>query len=271
MPNGTVTVLFDKQRPDLVTTACPNAIGTSIPATTSLNGTTLLVRRGDCPFSEKFAFAERFGVQALLFYDEDDKNADHAILALTPGSTIPAAGTSKEFAHKLIAIAKNKQEEREKDEVETNITSTQPSIKVSFSVQELSRPLSSEGQISSFSSLGPTYELDLKPSFAGIGGQVYSTLPRRMTGGWGTRSGTSMASPHASGVVALMLAYYKQKNIPVNPLFITEQLQNHAQYVIFEKQPEHPLLQGAGLIQRKFGYYNSSCNFFVILFRKDKH
>ena len=217
-----------------------------------MNGTTLLVRRGDCPFSEKFAFAERFGAQALLFYDEDDKNADHAILALTPGSTMPAAGTSKEFAHKLIAIAK-KEEVEEKDGVKTNMTATMSSIKVSFSIQELSRPLLSEGQISSFSSLGPTYELDLKPSFAGIGGQVYSTLPRRMTGGWGTRSGTSMASPHVSGVVALMLAYYKQKNIPVDPQFITEQLQNHAQYVIFEEQPEHPLLQGAGLIQRKFG------------------
>ncbi|KAI7860449.1 peptidase S8/S53 domain-containing protein [Circinella umbellata] len=243
MPNGTITVLFDEQRPELVTTACPNAIRANLSTLASLNGTTLLVRRGDCPFSEKFVFAERLGAQALLIYDEDDKNPDHAILALTPGITIPAAGTSKEFAHQLIAIAKKKQE------IETSMPTIAPSIKIYFSTRQLSRPLLSEGQVSSFSSLGPTYELDLKPTLAGIGGQVYSTLPRRMTGGWGTRSGTSMASPHVTGVVALMLAYYMQKNIPVDPLFITEQLQNHAQYVIFEEKPEHPLLQGAGLVQ----------------------
>ncbi|KAG2226320.1 hypothetical protein INT45_005992 [Circinella minor] len=253
MPNGTITVLFDEQRPELVTTGCPNAIRTNLSALAPLNGTTLLVRRGDCPFSEKFVFAERLGAQALLIYDEDDKNADHAILALTPGITIPAAGTSKEFAHQLIAIAKKKQEEEEEEGKDGVKTSTPPiiasSINIYFSTQELSRPLLSEGQVSLFSSLGPTYELDLKPTLAGIGGQVYSTLPRRMAGGWGTRSGTSMASPHVTGVVALMLAYYKQKNISVDPLFITEQLQNHAQYVIFEEKPEHPLLQGAGLIQ----------------------
>jgi subtilisin len=51
--------------------------------------------------------------------------------------------------------------------------------------------------ISSFSSTGPAVEV------AAPGSSIYSTLNG---GGWGTMSGTSMASPHAAGVMALILA-----------------------------------------------------------------
>lgn len=51
--------------------------------------------------------------------------------------------------------------------------------------------------LSSFSSTGPTVEV------AAPGSSIYSTLNG---GGWGTMSGTSMASPHATGVMALILA-----------------------------------------------------------------
>jgi len=51
--------------------------------------------------------------------------------------------------------------------------------------------------LSSFSSTGPTVEV------AAPGSSIYSTLNG---GGWGTMSGTSMASPHAAGVMALILA-----------------------------------------------------------------
>jgi subtilisin family serine protease len=55
----------------------------------------------------------------------------------------------------------------------------------------------SSDTLSSFSSTGSTVEV------AAPGSSIYSTLNG---GGWGTMSGTSMASPHATGVMALILA-----------------------------------------------------------------
>jgi subtilisin family serine protease len=60
------------------------------------------------------------------------------------------------------------------------------------------------GFMSSYSSWGPTFELDLKPDIAAPGGHILSTWPEAL-GKYAVISGTSMATPLVAGIYALLL------------------------------------------------------------------
>ncbi|RMB57768.1 S8 family peptidase [Tessaracoccus antarcticus] len=104
------------------------------------------------------------------------------------------------------------------------------------------------GLASSFTSWGLAADLSLKPDMGAPGGGIFSTLPLSM-GGSGVYSGTSMASPHVAGSVALML----QSNPGLTPLEVRERLQNSATPALYSFMPDSGVLdaahrQGAGLI-----------------------
>jgi hypothetical protein len=66
----------------------------------------------------------------------------------------------------------------------------------------------SKDKRATFSSTGPAVEL------AAPGVSIYSTLPG---GGYGTKSGTSMACPHAAGAAALVISEALYNNVPLSP------------------------------------------------------
>lgn len=69
---------------------------------------------------------------------------------------------------------------------------------------------STAGQMSDFSSWGPTGSLTLKPEITGIGGNVLSSYGD----GMGLASGTSMSAPAVAASAALVRQYLKDTDIP---------------------------------------------------------
>ena len=65
--------------------------------------------------------------------------------------------------------------------------------------------LQTGGFLSTFTSWEPSNELNINPQIASPGGAIYSTWPLPL-GGYNILSGTSMATPYITGVVALYLA-----------------------------------------------------------------
>jgi hypothetical protein len=101
------------------------------------------------------------------------------------------------------------------------------------------------GQVSGFSSLGPTAELDFKPDLGAPGGNIWSTYPVAL-GSYATLSGTSMASPHVAGSVALLL----EARPHARPEQARDLLQNTAVPTNYSTSPyvDSVHRQGAGLI-----------------------
>jgi hypothetical protein len=114
--------------------------------------------------------------------------------------------------------------------------------------QSGSFPNPTGGLISSFSSYGLSPDLDLKPDIGAPGGSIYSSYPIEL-GQYATISGTSMASPHVAGAVALLLQ--ARPNTPAQA--VRGILQNSADPKVWSLSPGSGLLdhvhrQGAGML-----------------------
>jgi len=95
--------------------------------------------------------------------------------------------------------------------------------------------------IASFSSSGPTpLSLRLKPDVVAPGNAILSAQPD----GWGTLSGTSMAAPHVSGAVALLL----QRHPDWSPAQVKAALTVTARPVGPPSSRVDPTRAGAGLV-----------------------
>ncbi len=105
-------------------------------------------------------------------------------------------------------------------------------------------------QVTDFSSRGPRMDGLLDPDVIAPGQFVFSTLPVYSWGQYGSWAsdwwaGTSMATPHVSGVVALMLSYAKEHSFNVDPFKVKKALELSAKRIEGYNYDE----QGFGLVQ----------------------
>jgi hypothetical protein len=109
-------------------------------------------------------------------------------------------------------------------------------------------PAANAGLTSSFSSYGLPPDLSVKPDLTAPGGNIYSTYPVEL-GRYATLSGTSMASPHVAGAVALLLE--ARPHTPSQA--VRTILQNSADPIVWWGNPalgfpDNVHRQGAGLL-----------------------
>ncbi|MDF2731631.1 MAG: peptidase [Desertimonas sp.] len=198
---------------------------TALPAG-SLSDKIALIRRGGCDFVVKQANARNAGAIAVVLYNNQNTGL------LTPAAIpdIPVVfidRPSGELINDRLALGP---------------------VDLTWTANLVQTANPTAGLASSFTSYGLTAELDVKPDVAAPGGFIRSTYPLER-GGAATLSGTSMASPHTAGAVALMLEAHPSLSVAE----IREALQNTADPAVWSGNPglgffEPVHRQGAGMI-----------------------
>ena len=200
-----------------------------------VTGKAALILRGEISFSDKVANAQNNGAAAALIYDNED--SAQLITMQIENASIPSAFIGKadgEAAAALLAAG----------ETVTLAASAD-------NVQIVTYP--EAGQMSSFSSWGPTSTLSIKPEITAPGGNIYSTLPGNQ---YASMSGTSMACPEIAGASAVMIQYVKEQQLAETKadraMLIQSLMMSTANPVAAENGlPASVRQQGAGLVNLK--------------------
>lgn len=166
-------------------TATSTADGCAALPAGSLGGQVALIRRGTCSFYQKAFNAQSAGAVGVVLYNHLAGRISPTV-AGSPAITIPVVAVS------------------DVEGVLINNRLASGPVTMTWTDQKGSFPSTTGGLISSFSSYGLSPDLVLKPDIGAPGGNIYSTYPLEL-GGYAVLSGTSMASPHVAGTVALLL------------------------------------------------------------------
>ncbi|KAG8915766.1 hypothetical protein FRC01_003515 [Tulasnella sp. 417] len=177
--HGSRRIYSTSQDPEVEADAC-----SPLPESTpDLRKYIVLIRNGGCSVDDKAANVKARGAKYVLFYDDNDE--PRYIWA----SNIVSAMISKADGEYLVDQFVKRR----------NVLLTFPQNQAPSTF-----PSAIGGLVSSFSSYGPTWDMEFKPSVAAPGGNILSTVPRSQ-GSYAINSGTSMATPFTAGVAALIL------------------------------------------------------------------
>ncbi len=195
------------------TTATADDACAALPAG-SLTGMVALIRRGTCGFNVKSINAQNAGAVGVVIYNNTTGRIS-ASVAGPPAPTIPVMTiTAADGAVLDARIAAGP----------TTMTLTSLlSIFTNAPNGGLIAGLLPTVTTNTGSTYGPSPTLDIKPDIGAPGGTIRSTYPVPL-GSYAILSGTSMASPHVAGAVALLL----QARPGLTPAEVRTILQNSA-------------------------------------------
>lgn len=201
-------------------------------STHDITGKIIVIKRGQT-FTETVAFAEAKGAVGLIVFDHSAGAL--STMAENTNVNIPAIFISKADGEYMVS----------------NYLAGNTSLIVETTPSKALNP--SGNKMSEFSSWGVTPDLKLKPEITAPGGKIYSTTDGNT---YGTKSGTSMATPVVAGLSALMVEYTGSKLDAAGSWtgferqkIIKAILTSTAEPVMFdETTPYSPRKQGAGLV-----------------------
>lgn len=211
----------------------------------SVKGKLVLLERGDISFDEKLRLAKEAGAVGAVIYNNEPGpiiiSADHL-------KVIPAVAILKQMGEQMAqALKKGKK------------------VTLTFDGEYAQNPMPypDGGTLSAFSSWGPTPDLQFKPEISAPGGGILSTV---RDADYAVKSGTSMATPHVAGGMALMKQAYQKQGRKLQGRSLVETLKAAAMNTAMpilepqeatpasdrgkaEKKPYTPRVQGAGMMQ----------------------
>ncbi|HEY3545469.1 MAG TPA: S8 family serine peptidase [Propionicimonas sp.] len=207
---------------------------------TGLAGKVVLIQRGSCSFYQKAYDAQLGGAAGVVIYN----NAPGILSPTVEGAqpiTIPVVLVSQSDGASLVA--------------QVNSASTS----LTWTTSTKASPNPTAGLVSDFSSFGMSADLTLNPDVAAPGGNIWSTFPIEQKS-YANLSGTSMAAPHVTGSVALLLqaARLAHRDLDGDVSAVRSALQNTAKPIsslfqfgqtVVNGVYEPTVRQGAGLIQ----------------------
>ena len=204
----------------------PNAGETKDYDGLSVEGKIALVSRGSVEYNVKKNAAKEAGAIGILVYN----NEPGMLYMQLDNYDLPSAFISQADGKALAAVAEGNRK-----------------LTVSDSYGKVDNPTS--GEMSDFSSWGVTPELTLKPDLTAPGGNIKSATT---SGGYTTKSGTSMSAPFVSGAMALVKQYVEQKNYASTETekanLVSNLLMSTADLVMAGAAPYSPRKQGAGSV-----------------------
>ncbi len=223
---------------DLTYVMVPNLGAAEDFADIDVQGKVAVISRGEITFEEKVANAANAGASAAVVYD----NQPGTLISMAiETKTIPAVFVSQEAGAALAA---------QEDAV----------FHVDSEATIVDNP--EAWNVASFSSWGPTNDLQIKPVITAIGGNVNS-VSAGTKNGYEVMSGTSMSSPNAAGGFAALLDAIGAANPDLSKKEAADLARNRvvssalplvAYADEFGAVPYSPRLQGAGCMDLQAAY-----------------
>ncbi|HEX7184704.1 MAG TPA: S8 family serine peptidase [Thermoanaerobaculia bacterium] len=211
-------------------TTSSTADGCSALPAGSLSGQVALIRRGTCGFYDKALNAQNAGAAGVVLYNN------------TTGTLSPTVAGAVAITIPVVAITS-----ADGGVIDSRLAVG--AVQMTWTPNTISTLNPTGNTIAGSSSYGVGPDLSLKPDIGAPGNSIRSTFPLEL-GGYANLSGTSMASPHVAGAVALLLE--ARPNTPANA--VGSILQNYASPRAWWGNPALGFLdnvhrQGAGMVR----------------------